>query len=221
MILAGGNSRRLGTEKSLLVFEGKPLICWTAEKLSWAADEVVVVARNEAHAWRLEKIISDFAPQQPEPKVTFTWDSVSEFGPVAGLSAGMREASGSLAFATGCDLPFLNPQVILKLFELADEREGYDAAVPVRPNGFFEPLHSVYHRGKMLLACESAIEKCERRIHVPLKELCVNRVCVDLLRPLDPDLLTFFNLNTREDLEKASAIWPNCRKHLNLLNAVL
>ena len=213
VILAGGNSRRLGAEKSLLEFEGKPLICWTAEKLSWAADEVVVVARNEAHAGRLEKIISDFAPR-PEPKVTFTWDSVAEFGPVAGLYAGMKEASGSLAFATGCDLPFLNPQVIERLFELADE-EDYEAAVPVQPNGFFEPLHSIYHRGKMLLACERAIEKCERRIHAPLQELCVNHISVDLLRPLDPDLLTFFNLNTREDLEKARALWPNCRKHLN------
>jgi len=213
VILAGGNSRRLGAEKSLLEFEGKPLICWTAEKLSWAADEVVVVARNEAHAGRLEKIISDFAPR-PEPKVTFTWDSVAEFGPVAGLYAGMKEASGSLAFATGCDLPFLNPQVIERLFELADE-EDYEAAVPVQPNGFFEPLHSIYHRGKMLLACERAIERCERRIHAPLQELCVNHICVDLLRPLDPDLLTFFNLNTREDLEKARALWPNCRKHLN------
>ena len=57
VILAGGNSRRLGAEKSLLEFEERPLICWTAEKLSLAADEVVVVARDEAHAGRLEEII--------------------------------------------------------------------------------------------------------------------------------------------------------------------
>ncbi|MHB8118064.1 MAG: molybdenum cofactor guanylyltransferase [Methanothrix sp.] len=213
VILAGGNGRRLGAEKSLLEFERKPLICWTAEKLCRVADEVVIVARSEAHAERLEEIISDFAPA--EPKVTFTWDSVAGFGPVAGLSAGMKEASGSLAFATGCDLPFLNHQVIERLFELAEE-EDYEAAVPVQPNGFFEPLHSVYHRGMMLLACERAIEKCERRIHAPLQELCVRRIYVDLLRPLDPDLLTFFNLNTREDLEKARALWPDCRKHLYL-----
>jgi len=214
VILAGGSGRRLGAEKSLLVFEGKPLICWTAEKLCRAADEVVVVARSEAHAGRMEEIISNFAPQ-PEPKVTFTWDSVAGFGPVAGLSAGMKRACGGFAFATGCDLPFLNPQVIERLFELADE-EGYEAAVPVQPNGFFEPLHSVYHREKMLLACERAMEKNERRIHAPLQELCVRRVFVDLLRPLDPDLLTFFNLNTREDLEKARALWPNCSKHSGL-----
>jgi molybdopterin-guanine dinucleotide biosynthesis protein A len=210
VILAGGNGRRLGAEKSLLEFEGKPLIGWTVERLSMTADEIVVVARDEAHAHRLQGIISDFAHAAAEPKVTFTWDRVAGFGPVAGLSAGMKEASGSLAFATGCDLPFLNLQVIERLFELAGE-EDYDAAVPVQPNGFFEPLHCVYHRKKMLLACERAMEKAERRIHAPLQELRVRRVCVDLLRPLDPDLLTFFNLNTREDLEKARALWPDHR----------
>lgn len=214
IILAGGNSRRLGAEKALLEFEGKPLICWTAEKLLLAADEIVVVARDPAHAGRLEEIISDFAAARQG--AVFTWDSVAGYGPVAGLCAGMKEASGSLAFATGCDLPFLNSQVIERLFELADEKEGYDAAVPVQPNGFFEPLHCVYHREKMLAACERAIKKAERRIHAPLQELCINRVSMELLRPLDPDLLTFFNLNTREDLERARALWTYCRKHSGL-----
>lgn len=207
VILAGGNSSRLGAEKSLLLFENKPLICWTAKTLSRTADEIVVVARDESHAMRLEKIILGTLD---EPKAVFTWDSIAGYGPVAGLYAGMKEASGSLAFATGCDLPFLNSQVIERLFELADE-EDYEAAVPVQPNGFFEPLHCVYHREKMLLACERAIKKAERRIHAPLQELFIRRIFVDLLRPLDPDLLSFFNLNTREDLEMARALWPDCR----------
>jgi molybdenum cofactor guanylyltransferase len=210
VILAGGNGRRLGAEKSLLEFESRPLICWTVENLSLAVDEIVVVARDEAHAERLQETISNFA-QLPEPRVIFTWDRVEGFGPVAGLSAGMKKACGNFAFATGCDLPFLNPQVIDRLFELADE-EGYDAAVPVQPNGFFEPLHCVYHRSKMLAACERAMEKAERRIHAPLQELCVRHIHVDLLRPLDPDLLSFFNLNTREDLEKARELWLEYRK---------
>jgi molybdenum cofactor guanylyltransferase len=219
VILAGGNGRRLGAEKSLLEFEGKPLISWTAERLSMTADEIVVVARDESHAERLAEIISDFAPQ-PEPRVVFTWDRVAGFGPVAGLSAGMRRARGHFVFATACDLPFLNPQVIERLFELADGGD-YDAAVPAQPNGFFEPLHSVYHRSKMLAACERALEKAERRIHAPLQELCVRRIYVELLRPLDPDLLTFFNLNTREDLEKARALWPDGRKQCSASDVVL
>jgi molybdopterin-guanine dinucleotide biosynthesis protein A len=212
VILAGGNSRRLGAEKSLLDFEERPLICWTTEKLGQVADEIVVVARDEAHARRLEEIMAGSAPEPKiEPKIIFTWDSVAGYGPVAGLCAGMRRAHGTFAFATGCDLPFLNPQVIERLFELADEKEGYEAAVPVQPNGFFEPLHSVYNREKMLLACEQAIKKTERRIHAPLQKLVVNCISVDLLLPLDPDLLTFFNLNTREDLERARALWPDHR----------
>ena len=90
---------------------------------------------------------------------------------MAGLEAGMSRARGSLAFATGCDLPFLKLEVINRLYELADAMEGYEAAVPVHPNGFFEPLHSVYSREKMLSACSRALEKGERRIHVPLQEL--------------------------------------------------
>jgi len=208
VILAGGNSRRLGKEKSLLEFDRKPLICWTVGKLARAADEIVVVARDRSHAARLEKVISGHsAGPEIEIEIAFTWDSVPGFGPVAGLDAGMKRARGTFAFATGCDLPFLQSRVIERLFELVDGEEGYEAAVPVQPNGFFEPLHSVYHREKMGRACQRAMARVERRIHAPLQELKVNRIPVDLLRPLDPELLSFFNLNTAMDLERARALW--------------
>jgi molybdopterin-guanine dinucleotide biosynthesis protein A len=208
VILAGGNSRRLGEEKSLLEFDRKPLICWTVGKLARAADEIVVVARDRNHAARLEKVISGQCVRpEIEIEIAFTWDSVPRFGPVAGLDSGMKRAHGAFAFATGCDLPFLQSRIIERLFELVDGEEGYEAAVPVQSNGFFEPLHSVYHREKMGRACQRAVAKGERRIHAPLQELKVNRIPVDLLRPLDPELLSFFNLNTAEDLERARALW--------------
>ncbi len=200
VILAGGSSSRLGAEKSLLEFEGRPLLCQTVEKLLRVTNEVIIVARNEDHARCLKELVSE---------AIFTWDSVSGFGPVAGLDAGMRCAKGSLAFATGCDLPFLNLEVIDRLFDLADAKEGYEAAVPVQPNGFLEPLHAVYDREKMLSACRRALEKGERRIHVPLQELCVHRIPVQSLRLLDPELLTLFNLNTPEDLKDAKLIWAS------------
>ncbi len=217
VILAGGNSLRLGAEKSLLEFEGKSLICWTLEILSHVAEDVIIVARDERHAERLKKIISETNADAglEISEAVFTWDSIQGFGPVAGLEAGMRSARGRLAFATGCDLPFLKLGVIEKLYELADELDdeskAYEAAVPVQPNGFFEPLHSVYNREMMQSACKRALEKGERRIHVPLQELFVRRVSIDQLRPLDPDLLSFFNLNTREDQETARALWPDHR----------
>jgi molybdopterin-guanine dinucleotide biosynthesis protein A len=201
VILAGGAGSRLGTEKSFLKFGSRSLICWTVEKLQRAADEVVVVARNVNQAASLRRVVR-------VQGIVFTCDSVFGFGPVAGLESGMRCAKGSLVFATGCDLPFLNVLVIEKLFELAEAgAEGYDATVPVRQNGMMEPLHAVYNREKMLRACESAIKRGERRIQAPLRELRVNRIPVDLFRSIDPQLLTFFNINTPKDLEEARRLW--------------
>ena len=202
VILAGGSSRRLGAEKSLLEFGGKPLICWTTEKLNLAADEVIIVARSKDHAERLKKLAIE---------AVFAWDSIEGYGPVAGLDAGMQCARGSLVFATGCDLPFLNLKVIEKLFDLAYKEKSCDATVPLQTNGYMEPLHSVYDREKMLFACQRAIKENERRIRAPLSELQINTVPVEMLRPLDNELLTFFNLNTPMDLEKARRLWPKDR----------
>ena len=219
VILAGGNSHRLGLEKALLEFDGRPLICWTAEVLLLAAGEVVVVAKDRDHATRLAQIVLDrtFSDKtnrtvSDQNRIRFTWDSISGFGPVAGLEAGLRMARGRFAFATACDLPFLNRTVIDRLFELADPGWGYEAAVPVQHNGYFEPLHSVYERAKMQQACQRALERGERRIHVPLQDLVVNRVPKEQLQSMDPEQLSFFNLNTREDLKMAQALWPEKRK---------
>lgn len=197
MILAGGSGSRMGAgvEKALLEFEGRPLLCWTVEKLVRVADEVVVAARDEGHSQLLRGLV---------PEAAHTWDSVVGFGPVAGLVAGLRGARGGLVFATGCDLPFLNLDVIRRLFELS---EGYEAVVPVK-KGFVEPLHSVYDRKRMIQACEVALARGDPRIRTPLQELRTNFVEVEELRALDPELLTFFNLNTPEDLARARRLWP-------------
>lgn len=210
MILAGGSSRRLGAEKSLLLFDGKPLICWTAERLSSVADEIVVVARDEKHSLKLKEALSGFLTKGI--KVAYTWDRVPGYGPLAGIAVGMERGKGEYASATACDLPFLSSRVMERLFEMAEEDPGCGGAVPVQANGFFEPLHCVYHREKMGQACEMAIAAGERRIFVPLREMRLRYVAVDLLRPLDADLLTFFNLNTREDLERAMDLWAEMKE---------
>jgi molybdopterin-guanine dinucleotide biosynthesis protein A len=197
VILAGGSSSRLGAEKSLLEFGDRPLLCRTVELLLQAADEVIVVARDADHASRLGELVSGAILAQ---------DSVPGFGPVAGLDAGMRCARGRPVFATGCDLPFLNLLVIERLFDFFEQEEGCGAAVPVR-SGYMEPLHAVYDRERMLSACEGALKKGERRIAAPLRHLRVMSISEELLRPLDPQLLTFFNLNTPQDLLEARRLW--------------
>ncbi|VVB72535.1 Molybdenum cofactor guanylyltransferase [uncultured archaeon] len=205
VILAGGNSSRMGEEKDFLEFDGKPLLSRTVEKLGRVTDEIVVVARDEAQAELLGKLFS--RGQAPGPRLLFTWDSVKGFGPVAGLDAGMAIASGTLAFAAGCDLPFLKPEVVSRLFEKAEEEMDLEAVVPIQAEGVYEPLHSVYRREKMLFLCRRALEKGERRIYNILQDLRIRCVRMECFRPLDPELLSFFNLNTPLDLEAARALW--------------
>lgn len=195
VILAGGAGSRLGKEKSLIEFDGRPLIQWSVEKLALLAEDVVVVARGPEQSRQLEDLIPDAA---------IACDGISGYGPVAGLAAGLEKARSEYVLAIGCDLPFLNVDVINLLFEQA---KGWEAAVPTRENGMMEPLHSVYKRDALLSACQRAIERGERRIRVPLSMLRVKCVAVELLKNLDPELLTFFNLNTREDLDLARCLW--------------
>jgi len=195
VILAGGVGSRLGKEKSLIEFGGRPLIQWSVEKLALLVEDVVVVARGPEQAGLLEDLI---------PDASIACDSVSGYGPVAGLAAGMELARNEYVLAIGCDLPFLNADVVNILFEQA---RGWDAAVPMRENGMIEPLHSVYKRDALHSACQNAIEHGERKIRLPLSMLRVKCVSVELLKNPDPELLTFFNLNTREDLDLARSLW--------------
>ena len=195
VILAGGVGSRLGKEKSLIEFDGRPLIQWSVEKLALLVEDVVVVARGPEQAGLLEDLI---------PDASIACDSVSGYGPVAGLAAGMELARNEYVLAIGCDLPFLNVDVVNILFEQA---QGWDAAVPMRENGMIEPLHSVYKRDALHSACQNAIEHGERKIRLPLSMLRVKYVAVELLKNPDPELLTFFNLNTREDLDLARSLW--------------
>ena len=194
VILAGGAGRRIGSEKAFLEPFGRTMIEATVEVVEEVAVDLVVVARDFDQLSRLRGLI---------PGARLASDPVQGFGPVAGLAAGMEAASGDYALAVGCDLPFLNPRVLELLFDLA---EGHDAAVPEGKSGFLEPLHAVYRAGPMARACREALAAGERRIRAPLEGLAVRTVPLNLLRPLDPELLSLFNLNTDEDLIEARRI---------------
>jgi molybdopterin-guanine dinucleotide biosynthesis protein A len=199
VILAGGAGRRIGSEKAFLEFFGSTMIERTEGIVGEVVDEVVVVARDEEQLERLRDLV---------PGARLTCDPVRGFGPVAGLAAGMAEAKGEYALAVGCDLPFLNPEVLDLLFDLA---EGYEAAIPAREGGLTAPLHAVYRTDPMARACETALTMDIRKIRAPLEGLRARSVSVELLRPVDPELLSLFNLNTEEDLSEAERIASRLR----------
>jgi len=195
VILAGGAGRRIGGDKATMEFLGRTMIEWVVDRVRYVALDVVVVVRDEPQRRRIQRRV---------PDARVVCDQVSGYGPVAGLAAGMEAARGDWSLAAGCDLPFISPEVFDTLFRLA---EGHDAVVPLREDGVLETLHAVYRSGPMAEACRRAVEDGERRIVAPLETLRVNRVPVDRLRSADPHLLSFFNVNTKEDLREARRVW--------------
>ena len=97
-------------------------------------------------------------------------------------------------------MPDLNAQVVDYLFRRAS---GHDAAVPVRENGVYEPLHAVYRTGPMVDETRRALEEGERFILAPVFKLSkVEDVGMDEIWEFDSELQSFVNVNTPEDVER-------------------
>lgn len=193
VVLAGGEGRRMGAEKASVMLCGRPLIEHVIERIFDAVDEVIVVVRDDSQARRLEGAVSG---------CRVAIDRAQGVGPLAGIQAGMDAARGRYAFAAGCDMPFINPDVIERLFSIAD---GHDGAVPLL-DGLLERLHAVYLARRLEEACRIAIARGERRISAPLSGLDIKFVDAGTFRAVDPGLLSFFNVNTLDDLRRAETL---------------
>ncbi|MCD1296271.1 molybdenum cofactor guanylyltransferase [Methanocella sp. CWC-04] len=191
IILAGGRSTRFGgEEKSIKVVKGKTMISRVMEALSCVVDEILVSVRDEPQ----QRLVEPFL----EKGQRFVYDKIHGIGPMSGVNTALNEVKGEYVVIVACDMPFLNKSVIDLLFK---EAEGHDAAVPVRENGFLEPLHAVYRRDSMIEAVRVSIEKGERRIASPINYLKdVVYVQEKKILEIDPDLRTFLNINRAEDM---------------------
>ena len=196
IILAGGKSSRMGRAKALLEFDGEPLIAHLARGLKNLFDEIVIVA----------------APGQELPplEATLVRDEVAYQGPVGGISYGLREASGAACFVTSCDVAFLNAPLISYLVA---QILNYDVVVPYWEERF-QPLHAVYRR-TVLPLLEGQLERGELRPVYLFDKVRTLKIGADEIRRLDPDGLSFFNMNTPADYEAAVTRWAQLRNPSN------
>jgi molybdopterin-guanine dinucleotide biosynthesis protein A len=174
----------MGRDKALLDLGGRPLIAVVAEKLSAVADEVVIAADDTAaYASFADRVVPDQFPG---------------VGTLGGIHAGLAAVRHELALVVGCDMPFLQPAVLTRFAEAA---AGFDVAI-LRRGRWVEPMHAAYRR-TCLPAIESAIRAGDRRVISFFDEVRVRYLAEDEIRPLDPELRSFVNINTPEDWQAA------------------
>jgi len=194
VILAGGQSRRMGRDKRFLTLEGESFIERMLRLASGFAREVIISLATEEQTSQISavgnfKVVLDENPGE---------------GPAYALISAARHASYEYLAVMPVDSPLLEPEVYRLLMR---EVKGYDAAVPV-VNRMPEPLHAVYSR-QGLLARASEAEPGS--MHALLSLLNVNFVEEEKLRIADPEMLSFLNINTPEDYKKLRERVETCK----------
>ena len=188
IILAGGLSRRLGRDKALEPFQGQPLISRVMARLSALTNETVVVVNNEARGEELG------LPKDAKTAVDIYPDS----GSLGGIFTGLAAATNDWSFVVACDMPFLNAGLIGYMLTL---RDGCDAIVPV-PDGYPEPTHALYSKA-CLPHIERRLKARQLKIAGFFDDARVRYVGADEIDRFDSERLSFFNVNTPEDLSRA------------------
>jgi len=193
VVLYGGKSARMGVDKGLLEFKGKPLFLWVLESISRIVDEVVISVSHEEQVKGI-----DFE----KLGVAIAIDERPGLGPMGGLLSGMKKAQGEFVAVAPVDAPLIRAE----LYELLFQRvKGHEGAVP-KIRGYWEPLVAVYNRNAMISAIDNVIAEGTLDIRSAFPYLDMVVIKHQEIEAIDPDLLSFNNINTMGDLEKLKYI---------------
>jgi len=192
----------MGTDKAFVVFQGRTLIERVVDALAQVCGEIVIVANDSQPYVRFDaRVVPDTLPN---------------FGPLAGLHAGLSAMRAELGVVVAVDMPFLNPALLRAMIAAAD---GWDAVIPAlsaevsadalkqkRAKDLdLHPLHAVYRR-TCLPMIQAAIDRGDRRLNAFLSDVKVRYFGAEEIRAHDPDLRSLMNVNTPGELQQAQRL---------------
>ncbi len=180
VILAGGESRRMGSDKSLLPIHGARFIDHVHRTLSELFDDVVIVTNSP-------ELYADIDCRKV-PDIYYAQ------GSLAGIHSGICHAKHERAFVVACDMPFINPTVVRDICACADQGE---VVIPVHDEGV-EPLHALYGKS-CLTAMEEELDAGKKRIIGFFPKVKVANITTSEWSEVDPEGLSFRNINTPEE----------------------
>lgn len=189
VVLAGGQSTRLGKDKSHLVVCGQPLVARTVKTLSALSDDLVIVTNNPERFAVLD------LPARLVP------DEKRGIGALMGLYSGLKASLHPRALVVACDMPFLNLPLLHYMLPLMS---GYDIVIP-KMNGYLEPLHAIYDKS-CLPAMKRLLDQGRRQIIAFFPEVRVRFVEEAEINRFDPQHLSFLNVNTLEDWQQVQRL---------------
>jgi molybdopterin-guanine dinucleotide biosynthesis protein A len=191
IILAGGQSRRLGRDKALELIKGQSIIERVLDAIAQVCSETLVVVGDVSRG--------DSLPLKRDERVVV--DHFPRKGPLGGIFSGITAANYQWSLVVACDMPFLNLVLLRHMISL---RPGADAVVPML-DGRPQPTHALYYK-----SCAPVIEKRlladDLKVSSFFDQVKVRHLSDREIAAYDPEGLSFFNVNTQEDLDRARSL---------------
>ena len=191
IILAGGNSTRLGYDKVTAPLTQERLLERVLEKVDFARRIIIVTGKG----------IRNIPRSAGCANIEVIGDAIPGRGPLGGIYSGLLASDADLNVVVACDMPFLCRELIGYMLE---QTPGYDAVIP-RMGDLVEPLHAVYAKTS-LKPIEDKLKAGRLGVHKLFSYLKVRYVKQDEIERFDPDCRSFFNINTEADLLTARRI---------------
>lgn len=189
-VQAGGRSSRMGENKALRSFLGRPLIERVVRRIESAADEILITT-NEPGTF-------DFLDIRQIPDVR------PGFGPLGGLYTALTAASLPTVAVIACDMPFANAPLLVAAAGILLSEEA-DVVVAKSTDGY-EPMHAVYRRSTCLPAIEAALDSGQLRVISWFPEVAVRHLRDDEVDRYDPERIAFLNVNTPQEFARAEEL---------------
>jgi molybdopterin-guanine dinucleotide biosynthesis protein A len=191
IVLAGGKGIRLREDKALETISKRTLLEQVVFRLSLLDGDIPIVIVSERRYPQLAGY----------PRLRIAGDIYPGKGPLGGIYSGLKASDSFYNLVVACDMPFLNRDLLLYMVEAAT---GFDLVVP-RLGNLIEPLHAVYTKD-CLAPIERLLEKDSLSVRGLFPMVRVRYVEAEEIERFDPEHLSFFNVNTGADLERARGL---------------
>ena len=196
VILAGGLSKRFGQDKCLIRLANTPLILHVVNRISSVIDETAIVVGSMSQKERFSTLLKS--------KARVFIDKCNVQSPLIGVLTGFESINADYSLLLPCDTPFVSKQIASLLLDLC---VGKGATIPRWPNGYIEPLQSAYQVKSAIKAAQKTLDEGKLNLESMIDKIIgVRYVSTVVLQQLDPELLTFLNVNTPNDLKRAESM---------------
>ena len=177
IVLAGGKSSRMGSDKGLLTINDKTFVEHVIVAMKPLVDKIIIVSNNKDY--------DQFGYRRVE-------DSIKDSGPLAGLYSGLKHSETEFNLVLSCDIPMIKTELLKKLVDA--DLENHEV-VQIESNTKTMPLIAMYKK-QCMHKCLELLQQGERRLRVAVNELKTKTIIIDA--EFDQFVK---NVNTKEDLK--------------------